>query len=318
MSDIASVIIKPSLEEMFLTGWDHCRVIFFAAPCGCDKTTTATALNFDRATTQWMLESPSLMCGLSMLIEGIGSIFHVMTDKQLKMPSFSVTSTLPRIMNVGKNFCEWSKKDNLLYATMRKPLETLLGRDGVGLVDCGLCESKFEEVEDVSKRLLTLMTRLGEIQACGTPNIEFAVMSLLARVQVSQGYAQAVLESIERQRRKFLDTGQTHFLPNIDAMRCAIQLRLETQKPHDCGRETANKATMKILLPLHDLFWSLTSFWKHKYCYLVYGGKHHEKKNLKHFAMLLHGTDAAACDSTGGGNGLHHFHQCADDQRQQC
>lgn len=40
----ASVIIKPSLEEIFLTGWEHCRVILFSAPCGCGKTTTATAL----------------------------------------------------------------------------------------------------------------------------------------------------------------------------------------------------------------------------------------------------------------------------------
>ena len=35
---------KPSLKEIFLTGWEHCRVILFSVPCGCGKTTTATAL----------------------------------------------------------------------------------------------------------------------------------------------------------------------------------------------------------------------------------------------------------------------------------
>jgi hypothetical protein len=32
MSDSASFIIKPSLEEVFLTGWEHCRVFLFSAP----------------------------------------------------------------------------------------------------------------------------------------------------------------------------------------------------------------------------------------------------------------------------------------------
>lgn len=44
MGDSASVIIKPSLKEIFLTGWEHCRVILFSAPCGRGKTATATAL----------------------------------------------------------------------------------------------------------------------------------------------------------------------------------------------------------------------------------------------------------------------------------
>lgn len=181
------------------------------------------------------------------LIEVVGNVFRVMTDKQLKVPSFSVTSTLPSIMNGGKDFCEWSKKDDLLYATMKKPLETVLGRDGVGLADCGLCESKFEKGEDVSKRLLTLMSRLGEIQARGTPDIEFAVVGLLARVQVSQGKAHAALESIESLRAKFLETGQTRFLPNIDAMLCRINLRLgDTEAAHAWLREKAPKNDARL------------------------------------------------------------------------
>ncbi|WP_312612149.1 LuxR C-terminal-related transcriptional regulator [Oscillibacter sp.] len=181
------------------------------------------------------------------LIEVIGSVFRVMTDKQLKLPSFSVTSTLPSIMNGGKDFCEWSKKDELLYATLRKPLETVLGRDGVGLADCGVCESKFEKGEDVSKRMLTLMSRLGEIQAKGTPDIEFAVVGLLARVQVSQGKAAAALESIESLREKFAETGQTRFLANIDAMLCRIHLFLgDTEAVEAWLRENAPKKDVRL------------------------------------------------------------------------
>lgn len=189
------------------------------------------------------------------LIEVIGNVFRAMTDKQLKVPSFSVTSTLPSLMNGGKDFCEWSKKDDLMYATMRKPLETVLGRDGVGLADCAICESKFEKGEDVSKRLLTLMSRLGEIQARGTPDIEFAVVGLLARVQVSQGKAQAALESIESLRAKFLDTGQTRFLPNIDAMLCRINLRL--------GETDAARMWLQEKAPKNDA--RLWAMWRYQY-----------------------------------------------------
>ncbi|BAK97802.1 putative LuxR family transcriptional regulator [Oscillibacter valericigenes Sjm18-20] len=181
------------------------------------------------------------------LIEVIGSVFRVMTDKQLKVPAFSVTSMLPSIMNGGKDFCEWSKKDDLLYATMRKPVETVLGRDGVGLADCAVCESKFEKGEDVSKRLLTLMSRLGEIQAQGTPDIEFAVIGLLARVQVSQGKARAALASVGNLRVKFMAAGQVRFLANIDAMLCRIRLRLDdTDAAWEWLRETTPENATRL------------------------------------------------------------------------
>lgn len=160
------------------------------------------------------------------LVQVIKTVFRVMSDKKVSMPSFSVTSMLPSIMNGGKDFCEWSKKDDLLYATMRRPVELVLGSDGIGLADCGICESKFEKGLDVSKRMLTLMSRLGEIQAKGTPDIEFAVVGLLVRMQVSQGKAQAALKSVENLRVKFIATGQKRFLPNLDAMICRLRLWL--------------------------------------------------------------------------------------------
>ena len=138
---------------------------------------------------------------------------------------------------------------------MKKPLETVLGRDGVGLADCAICESKFEKGEDVSKRLLTLMSRLGEIQARGTSDIEFAVVGLLARVQVSQGKAQTALEAIGSLREKFLNTGQARFLPNIDAMICRIQLRL--------GDTDAARAWLRNTAPKNDA--RLWAMWRYQY-----------------------------------------------------
>lgn len=159
------------------------------------------------------------------LIDVIRNVFRVMSSKNLKIPSVSVTSTLPSIMNGGKDFCEWSKKDTLLYATMRRPVETVLGRDGVGLADCSICESRFEKGCNVTEEMLNLMSRLGEIQAKGTPDIEFAVIGLLARIQVSQNKAPQAIASVESLRSKFEKAGEERFLGNIDALLARIHLR---------------------------------------------------------------------------------------------
>ncbi|MCI2057369.1 MAG: LuxR C-terminal-related transcriptional regulator [Oscillibacter sp.] len=181
------------------------------------------------------------------LLEVIADVFRVLTDKEIKIPAFSVTSTLPSVMNGGKDFCEWSKRDDLLYATMRRPVEAVLGRDGVGLADCAICESKFEKGEDVSQRLLSLLSRQAEIRRKGTPDIEFAVTGLLVRAQMAQGKAASALETLENLREDFEESGQTRFLANLDAMRCRIWLRLGmTDEADGWLREKAPASTPRM------------------------------------------------------------------------
>ena len=66
-------------------------------------------------------------------------------------------------------------------------MEAVLGRDGVGLADCAIAESKFEKGEDIAPRMLTLLPRMSEIRRTGTPDIEFAATGLLARSQLAGG-----------------------------------------------------------------------------------------------------------------------------------
>lgn len=162
--------------------------------------------------------------GVDGLTETIPAVFRLMTDKKINLPSFSVTSTLPSIMNGGKDFSDWSRKDDLLYKTMRIPVEAVLGRDGVGLADCAIAESKFEKGEDISRRMLALISNMGEIQRKGTPDIEFAVTGLFARSQLANGQAAEAHRTVETLRARFAAAGQTRFLPNIDALLCRIDL----------------------------------------------------------------------------------------------
>ena len=147
---------------------------------------------------------------------------HQMNDAQIKMPRFSVTGNLPSIINGEKDFCAWSKQDDLLYTTMKKPVETLLGADGVGFIECAYCESCFEKGEFISKDLLNLMGNLSEIQIKGVADIEFAVIGLLARVNASEGKAELAIESLENLKQKFIKSNDLRFLDNIEAMICRL------------------------------------------------------------------------------------------------
>ena len=127
-------------------------------------------------------------------------------------------------MNGGKDFSEWSKKDDLLYKTLRIPVEAVLGRDGVCLADCAIAESKFEKGEDVTGRMLSLLPQLNEVRNQGTPDMEFAVSGLLARSQLANGQAMDARRTIEVLHECFVESGLTRFLPNMDAMLCRIDM----------------------------------------------------------------------------------------------
>lgn len=158
------------------------------------------------------------------LTDTIPAVFQLMRNKEITLPPFSVTSTLPSIMNGGKDFSAWSKRDDFLYQTIRIPVEAVLGRDGVGLADCAVAESKFEKGEDISARILPLVSRMNEIQRNGTPDMEFAATGLLIRSQLASGQSEDARQMLETLRLHFCEMGLTRFLPNLDAMLCRIAL----------------------------------------------------------------------------------------------
>lgn len=179
------------------------------------------------------------------LISIINMAAQFITNRELKLPAFSVTSAMPSIMNGGKDFSEWSKKDDFLYATMRKPVEIILGKDGVGLADCAIAESKFEKGENIAGEILTLVSRLGEIQRKGTPDIEFAVVGLVVRSQIYNGCADIARNTLLALRNRFEEQGMARFFPNIDAMLCRIALRTgDMLEADDWYAEKAPKDTV--------------------------------------------------------------------------
>ena len=157
-------------------------------------------------------------------LAGIPRIFRMLTQREIELPPISATSMMPSLMNGGKDFSDWSGKDDLLYKTLRKPVEAILGRDGVGMADCALAESKFEKGEDISKRILALVSRLGDVQRSGTPDMEFAIVGLLARKQLDDGQTDETRRTLTALRRRFEEQGQDMFLPNVDAALCRLSI----------------------------------------------------------------------------------------------
>lgn len=165
--------------------------------------------------------------GVTALTEVILTAFRLLGSRQIELPAFSVTSALPSIMNGGKDFSDWSKKDDLLYATLRPAVEAVLGCDGVGLADVAIAESKFEKGQDVSDRILTLVSSLNDIRCRGTPDIEFAAVGLIVRSQLDSGRPHDAARMLDSLRQRMESTGKTRFLANIDALRCRIDLRTD-------------------------------------------------------------------------------------------
>ena len=114
--------------------------------------------------------------GVNGLTETIPAVFRLLTNKEVALPSlFRHERAAEHHERRQGPFPNGAKKDDLLYKTLRLPVEAVLGRDGVGLADCAIAESKFEKGEDVTGRMLSLLPQLNEVRNRGTPDMEFAV-----------------------------------------------------------------------------------------------------------------------------------------------
>lgn len=82
--------------------------------------------------------------------------------------------------------------------------------------------------------MLTLVSKIAEIEARGTPDIEFALVGLLARSQIHSGRAEDAYRSVQDLRARFAEKEYTRFFGNIDAFLCQIALY--------CGNEHAAEA----------------------------------------------------------------------------
>ena len=122
------------------------------------------------------------------------SAYTMVFNKEVRIQEWSVTSNLPSMMNGGKDFCEWSKRDRELASKVGRIVEFVLGKYGKGLVNLALAESFLEKSGD-NYEVATLAAK-GRMQAEAGGKIEqcFVADGILAWLHLQNGKPQEALE----------------------------------------------------------------------------------------------------------------------------
>lgn len=161
--------------------------------------------------------------GIVNLVDILKHAGTLIKDRGATLPEFSVTSNLPSMMNGGKDFCDWSKHDNELAASIGKMVEFVLGKYGKGLVSLALAESYLEKGMD-GYSVMTLAEK-GKLAAESGGKIEqcFVATGILVWLSIINGNADYAEEQLLVFRER-AEKEAERLLFNIDAMLCRIYL----------------------------------------------------------------------------------------------
>lgn len=157
----------------------------------------------------------------------------LIAERKTLLPELSVTSNLPSLMNGGKDFCEWTRRDRELAKAIGKPVSFALGKYGKGLVNLALGESLFEKGgEDYEVASLAGKGRM-EAEGGGKTEQVFVAVGILAKLSILNNRmedAEDMLESF----RQIAEGEAPKLVPNIRAM--AVRADLYTGRVGEAYR----------------------------------------------------------------------------------
>ncbi|MDD3369199.1 MAG: LuxR C-terminal-related transcriptional regulator [Lachnospiraceae bacterium] len=162
--------------------------------------------------------------GINGIIDIIKSVPRLLFDKGISLPEFSVTSNLPSVMNGGKDFCQWSKKDRELAASIGKVLSRVLGRYGKGLVEIALAESQYEKGGDDFEIISLLSKGAMSADSGGMLEMIYAVMGIQTRMNLLHGNEEAANEILNNFQEYAVRETAKEILKNLAAQKCRISL----------------------------------------------------------------------------------------------
>lgn len=161
-------------------------------------------------------------------IRGLPDIFKaympLVLSKKLSLQDMSITGNMPSLMNGGKDFCEWSKNDRMLYKTLRKPVTLVLGRRSAGLPEIALGESLFEKNGDgnFTEELTLLNSGYYDAEASGNIQLQFASLAVMARIYSVGGKAETAIDVIKKFRERVKPADE--IAGNIDAFMASLYM----------------------------------------------------------------------------------------------
>lgn len=161
--------------------------------------------------------------GITDMTDLLRMAWILLTDRKVRLPELSVTSNLPSMMNGGKDFCEWSRKDRELAGSIGKIVEFVLGKYGKGLIPLALAESFLEKGQD-DYEVMALIQK-GRMQADSGGKIEqvFVANGLLCRMYLIRQDLEEAIHVMTTFRER-CETEAPRLLDNIDAFLCRLHL----------------------------------------------------------------------------------------------
>lgn len=146
-----------------------------------------------------------------------------LTDRKVSLPEFSVTSNLPSMMNGGKDFCEWSRRDRELAKSLGKIVSSVLGKYGKGLVDLALAESFFEKGGDDYE--VSSLAGRGRMKAESGGKMEqvFVAVGILTQLSILNNHLEEAVDMLENFRQT-AEQEAPRLLPNIRALSVRMDL----------------------------------------------------------------------------------------------
>lgn len=147
----------------------------------------------------------------------------LIAERKMILPEFSVTSNMPSMMNGGKDFCEWSRRDRELAKKIGTIVSLVLGKYGKGLVNLALAESSFEKgADDYEVASLASSGRM-QAESGGKSEQVFVAVGILAQLSVLNNRmddAVAMISSF----RQVAERDAPKLLPNINALSARLDL----------------------------------------------------------------------------------------------
>lgn len=159
--------------------------------------------------------------GIGNLVDIFKKMPAMMFSHGYSLPELSVTSNLPSMMNGGKDFSEWSRRDRALALSIGKLVEKALGRYGRGLVPLALAESQFQKGGDLTEIISWISQGQMLAQNGGKIEMEFVAVGLLFYINCASGRNAEAEEHLLTFREKAeKNHASPQMLRNIEAMQC--------------------------------------------------------------------------------------------------
>ncbi len=156
--------------------------------------------------------------GTQNVIELLKMASAVLKNRNSLLPEMSLTNNQPSMMDGGKDFSEWSKRDTFLAKSIGKMAELVSGDYGKGLINLALAESYLEKGHDYFE--IAMLADQGRLQAYSGGKMEqvFVGVGILSQLAIlSHAYADAMemLENME----KLAQPDAQQIIPNIRALK---------------------------------------------------------------------------------------------------